>query len=91
MSGMTILALIGLFMWCGALSRRLVHTGTLGCMPRDAQTTEEAESQMSDLTTAYQRLETDMATRVTELEERLDFAERLIAQQKQQAYLRGSA
>ncbi len=91
MSGMTILALIGLFMWCGALSRRLVHTGTLGCMPGDAHTTEEAESQMADLTDAYHRLEADMATRVTELEERLDLAELMLAQQKQQVYVRGSA
>ncbi len=91
MSGITILALIGLFMLCGALSRRLVHTaGRHGSMPGDTRSAEEVESQMADLTEAYHRLETDMATRVTELEERLDFAE-MLAQQKQQVHLGRSA
>ncbi len=92
MSGITILILIGLFMWCGALSRRLAHTvGTPGCMPGDTHSTEEVESEMADLTEAYHRLETDMVTRVTELEERLDFTERMLAEQKQRARLAGSA
>ncbi len=82
MSGMTILALIGLFMLCGALSRRSART---------AGTTEEAESQLADLTEAYHRLEADMATRVTELEERLDFTERMLAKQKHQVHLGASA
>ncbi len=87
MSGITILALIGLFMWCGALSRRLAYiTGTGGCMPGDARATEGAEPQMADLTDAYHRLEADMAARITELEERLDFAE-MLAQQKQQVHI----
>ena len=88
MSGITILALIALFMWCGALSRRLARTaGTLECMPGDAHTAEEVESQMADLTDGYHRLETDMATRVTELEERLDFTERMLAQANARAQI----
>ncbi len=91
MSGITILALIGLFMLCGALSRRLVQTvRTPGSMPGDTHAAAEVESQIADLTEAYHRLETDMATRVTELEERLDFAE-MLAQQKQQVHLGRSA
>ncbi len=93
MSGIAItcLVLIGLFMWCGALSRRLTHTvGRHGSMPGDTHSAAEVESQMADLTEAYHRLETDMATRVTELEERLDFAE-MLAQQKQQVHLGRSA
>lgn len=86
MSVMTILAVIALFMWCGTLSRR-----TQGCMPGDTHSTREFESQMADMTEAYHRLETDMATRVTELEERLDFAERMLGEQKQRAYLGRSA
>ncbi len=46
---------------------------------------------MADLTEAYHRLETDMVTRVTELEERLDFTERMLAEQKQRARLAESA
>ena len=69
----TILAMIGVFMWwSGALSRR---------RPK------QVESQMADLTEAYHRLEADMATRVTELEERLDFTERLLAEQRQRVHL----
>ncbi len=92
MSEIAILAMIGLFMWCGAMSRRLSHTaGMQGRMLRDTRSTEEVESEMADLTEAYHRLEIDMARRVTELEERLDFAERMLAEQKQQARLAGSA
>ena len=92
MSGLTILALVGLCMWCGALSRRSVHTvRTAGCMPGGTLSTDEVESQVANLTDAYSRLETDMTTRVTELEERLDFAERMLAEQRQRAHLGVSA
>ena len=88
MSWLAILALIGLFIGCSALSRRSAcNAGT----PGDAHTTEELEAQLADLTEAYHRLETDMATRDTELEERLDFTERMLAQQKRQVHLGASA
>ena len=86
MSGITILALIGLFMLCGALSRRLVHTvDKRGHMLGDTHSADEIKSQIADLAEDYDRLEADMQTRVTELEERLDFAERMIAEQRKRA------
>ena len=88
MSGIAILAVIGLVMWCGALTRRLADNGAgSGCLPGDGQSSREIESQLADLSDAYQRLELDMAARVTELEERQDFTERMLAREKERVQL----
>ncbi len=79
MNVMTMLALIGLFVLCGALARRFAGS-TASCLtPGD---TEETAGRLDALADAYERLETDLHQRVTELEERLDFTERVLARQE---------
>ncbi len=82
MNVVTMLALFCLFVLCGALARRFVGS-TASCLtPGDAEEISLAAGRLDALADAYERLETDLNQRVTELEERLDFTERLLARQE---------
>ncbi len=76
MNVMTILVLFGLFVLCGALARRFAGS-TASCL-----TPGTAAGRLDALEDAYERLETDLHQRVTELEERLDFTEGVLARQE---------
>lgn len=79
MNVVTMLALFCLFVLCGALARRFAGS-TASCLtPGDA---EDTAGRLDALADAYERLETDLHQRVTELEERLDFTERVLARQE---------
>ncbi len=79
MNVMTMLALFGLFVLCGALARRFAGSTAPRLTPGD---TGETAGRLDALADAYERLETDLHQRVTELEERLDFTERVLARQE---------
>ena len=82
MNVVTMLALFCLFVLCGALARRFVGS-TASCLtPGDAEEISFAAGRLDALADAYERVETDLNQRVTELEERLDFTERLLARQE---------
>ncbi len=82
MNVMTILVLFGLFVLCGALTRRFAGSTAACLTPGDAEETGPAAGRLDALADAYERLETDLHQRVTELEERLDFTERVLARQE---------
>ncbi len=82
MNVVTMLALFGLFVLCGALARRFAGTAAVCLTPGDAEEIGPAAGRLDALADAYERLETDIHQRVTELEERLDFTERLLARQE---------
>ena len=75
MNVVTMLALCGLFALCGALARRFAGS-TDSCL-----TPGTDAGRLDALADAYERLETDLNQRVTELEERLDFTEGVLARQ----------
>ncbi len=80
MSLLTVLAIIGLVMWCGAMSRRIGASAAWCLDPGDVtDRRRDAEEQLTYLSDAHARLEAEMQARVSELEERLDFAERMLA------------
>jgi len=82
MNVVTMLALFCLFVLCGALALRFAGS-TASCLtPGDAEEISLAAGRLDALADAYERLETDLNQRVTELEERLDFTERLLARQE---------
>lgn len=79
MSLLTVLAIIGLVMCCGVLSQRLATSAAWRLDPGDVtDRARDAEDQLTYLSEAYARLEADMQARVSELEERLDFSERML-------------
>ena len=80
MSLLTVLAIIGLVMCCGALSRRIGTSVARRLDPGDVtDRARDAEEQLTYLSEAHARLEAEMQARVSELEERLDLAERMLA------------
>lgn len=82
MNVMTMLALFGLFVLCGALVRRFAGSTAFCLTPGDAGEIGPAAGRLDALEDAYERLETDHHQRIMELEERLDFAERALARQE---------
>ena len=82
MNVVTMLALFCLFVLCGALARRFAGS-TASCLtPGDAEEISLAAGRLDALADAYERLETDLDRRVTDLEERLDFTEGVLARQE---------
>ncbi len=79
MNVMTMLALFGLFVFCGALARRFAGSTAPCLTPADAEEIGAVAGRLDALADAYERLETDHHQRIMELEERLDFAERALA------------
>ena len=79
MNVMTMLALFGLFVLCGALARRFAGSTAPCLTPGDAEEIGAVAGRLDALADAYERLETDHHQRIMELEERLDFAERALA------------
>ncbi len=82
MNVVTMLALFGLVVLCGALARRFAGSTARCLTPGYAEKIGPAAERLDALADAYERLETDHHQRITELEERLDFAERLLARQE---------
>ncbi len=82
MNVVTMLALFGLFVLCGAFARRFAGSTARCLTPGDAGEIGPAAGRLDALADAYERLETDLHQRVTELEERLDFTERVLARQE---------
>lgn len=83
MTAILWLACLGLFFWCGALSRRVTR-GTccgFGAGERDPLDDEQVRT----LADSQRRMETELYDRITELEERLDFSERMLAQANERA------
>ncbi len=72
----------------GALSRR-IGTSAAWRLDRGDVTDRgrDAEDQLTYLSEAHARLEAEMQARVSELEERLDFAERMLARRNAQGDL----
>ena len=80
MTGIMWLACIGLFFWCGALSRRVAGASAGCCLGADGDERADVDEQLGTLAHSHQRMDTELYDRVTELEERLDFTERMLAQ-----------
>ncbi len=81
MSTIAILAIVVLVMWCGGVTRRLREMGAshqyLGS-PSD-RSVDALDDRFEALSEAHRRAEGELEARVLELEERLDFAERMLA------------
>ena len=81
MSTMAILAIVVLVMWCGGVTRRLRGMGAshynLGS-PSD-RVMDALDDRFAALSEAHHQVEGELEQRVLDLEERLDFAERMLA------------
>ena len=81
MSTLAILAIVVLVMWCSGVTRRLREMGAshsnLGS-PSD-RVMDELDDRFAALSEAHRQVEGELEQRVLELEERLDFAERMLA------------
>ncbi len=80
MIGILLLTCVGLLVWCGALSRRVASTSAGCCLGADDGNRVDVDEQFATLAESHQRMESELYDRVTELEERLDFTERMLAQ-----------
>ena len=81
MSAMAILAIVVLVMWCGGVTRRLREMRAshyyLGS-PSD-RSLDALDDRFAALSEAHRQVEGELEQRVLDLEERLDFAERMLA------------
>lgn len=81
MSAMAILAIVVVVMWCGGVTRRLREMGAshynLGS-PSD-RVMDALDDRFAALAEAHRQVEGELEERVMGLEERLDFAERMLA------------
>ena len=87
MSTIAILAIVVLVMWCGGVTRRLRVMGAsrdyLGS-PSD-RSVDALDDRFEALSEAHRQAEGELEARVLELEERLDFAERMLANESARA------
>ena len=81
MSTIAILAIVVMVMWCGGVTRRLREMRAshdyLGS-PSD-RSLEALDDRFAALSEAHRQVEGELEQRVLDLEERLDFAERMLA------------
>ena len=81
MSTIAVLAIVVIVMWCGGVTRRLREMGAsrdyLGS-PSD-RSVDELDDRFAALSEAHRQVEGELEQRVLDLEERLDFAERMLA------------
>ncbi len=81
MSTLAILAIVVLVMWCGGVTRRFREMGPshdlLGS-PFD-RSVDALDDRLAALSEAHRQVEGELEQRVLDLEERLDFAERMLA------------
>ena len=81
MSTLAILAIVVLVMWCGRVTRRFREMGPshdlLGS-PFD-RSVDALDDRFAALSEAHRQVEGELEQRVLDLEERLDFAERMLA------------
>jgi hypothetical protein len=89
MSTIAILAIVVLVMWCGGVTRRLREMGAshydMGS-PSD-WSVDALDDRFDALSEAHRLVEGELEERVLELEERLDFAERMLANGSARAVL----
>lgn len=81
MNMITVLVIVGLVMCCGAVTRLLAGMGTshhpLGS--RSDRSVDALDDRFAALSEAHRQAEGELEERVLELEERLDFTERMLA------------
>lgn len=88
MIGILLLTCVGLLVWCGARSRRVGSTSTSCCVGADDGDRDgDVNEQLATLVESHQRMESELYDRVTELEERLDFTEQMLAQANARAQI----